>query len=271
MIKNLLTSLTAAACLGLPSTAAYAGGLPEGDVITAEILPGWETPRGTQMAALRLTLAPGWKTYWRAPGDAGIPPRFDWGASQNIAAAELHWPRPEVFYQNGMRSIGYKHAVVLPIELTPRNAAEDIEIDATVELGVCLDICMPVELELRASLPGPVDEGPIRSALDARPMPADKAGVGKVSCSAEPIDDGLRLTADIPVRSLGTDEVAVVELADPGIWISDAAVSRQGNMLRAVADLVPEDARPFALDRSTVRITLIAGGTAIDIQGCSGN
>ena len=72
------------AALALCPQAAVAG--PPEDVVQIEVLPGWQTASGTQMAAIRLTLAPGWKTYWRAPGEGGIPPAFGWAGSQNIAS-----------------------------------------------------------------------------------------------------------------------------------------------------------------------------------------
>ncbi len=241
------------------------------DVIRAEILSGWETPEGTRMAGLRLTLAPGWKTYWRAPGDAGIPPSFDWSGSGNVAGARIYWPRPDVFMQNGMRSIGYKHQVVLPIELTPARRGRPIRLNGLVELGVCQDICIPVELKLDARLPAePEDAAPIREALARRPVPADQAGVGAVLCGAAPISDGMRLTARIAIPPMGGTEIAIVETSDPSIWVSEAKVSRQGNRLVAVADLVPALGRPFALDRSSVRITLLSGEKAVDIRGCKG-
>lgn len=241
---------------------------PGANIITGEILPGWETPDGTQMVGVKLMLAPGWKTYWRAPGDAGIPPQFTWEGSSNVAKANMHWPRPEVYYQNGMRTIGYKHEVVFPIELTPADAGQPMRLSAHVALGVCQDICMPMELELNAQLPADAQSAPIRAALDARPENAAEAGVSAVRCTTEPISDGLRLTAHVAVAPLGGKEVAVVEMADPSIWVSESEVTRSGDQLTAVTDLVPADAAPFALDGSAVRITLLSGANAIDIQGC---
>jgi DsbC/DsbD-like thiol-disulfide interchange protein len=75
---------------------------------------------GGHMAAVELQLAPGWKTYWRSPGDAGIPPSFDWSGSENVKSVRLHWPAPEVFEANGMQTIGYHERLVLPVEITPR-------------------------------------------------------------------------------------------------------------------------------------------------------
>ena len=268
MIKTLLASLIAAGTL---LTLGPARAQPPAEtVLQAEILPGWETERGTQMAGLRLTLAPGWKTYWRAPGDAGIPPRFDWSASSNMKSVATYWPRPMVFDKNGMRTIAYENEVVLPLELTPARPGAPIILRGRMELGVCHDICMPMALELRADLPARPNPEPIRAALAARPMDAAQAGVGRVTCAVEPLTDGLRLTAEIALAPMGGEEVAVVELRDPAVWVSEPQVTRKGNRLIAVADLVPESAAPFALDRSSVRITLFAGQKAVDIRGCEG-
>ncbi|WP_093968609.1 protein-disulfide reductase DsbD domain-containing protein [Actibacterium lipolyticum] len=270
-MKRFLTQLVLATGLTLPTLSPAFAGSEYDDVVTAEILPGWETDSGAQIVGLRLMLAPGWKTYWRAPGDAGIPPQFDWSGSSNIRSATYHWPRPDVFYQNGMRAIGYKNELVLPIELTPSSPGQPITINGNVALGVCLDICMPIELELRATLPAQADPAPINAALAQRPISAKSAGVGKVTCTVEPIADGLRLTTRISVAPMGGKEVAVIELPDPSIWIAEANVTREGRDLVAVTEMVPENAAPFALDRSKVRVTLLSGKKAIDIQGCTGS
>jgi DsbC/DsbD-like thiol-disulfide interchange protein len=112
------------------------------------VLPGWRTERGTHMAALRIELRPGWKTYWRAPGDAGIPPRFGWSGSRNIASVAFHWPRPEVYVINGMRSIGYHDQLILPMEFTPKQPGQPMHVEAEVEIGVCHDICVPVKVRV---------------------------------------------------------------------------------------------------------------------------
>lgn len=244
-------------------------GSPDASVIQAELLPGWQTERGTQMAGLRLTLAPGWKTYWRAPGDAGIPPSFDWTGSRNMQAVATHWPRPEVFEQNGMRTIGYQDQVVLPLELTPRKAGEPISLRGHINLGVCEDICMPMTLDIQADLPAESHPAPIRAALKDRPMTARQAGVGDVTCSVEPTSDGLRLTTHITMPRIGGDEMAVIELPDPTVWVAEAETTRRGNQLVAVTDLVP-DGGALALNRSNVRITVLAGNQAVDIRGCDG-
>ncbi|MEM6276377.1 MAG: protein-disulfide reductase DsbD domain-containing protein, partial [Pseudomonadota bacterium] len=169
-----------------------------GDVIDVEVLTGWREPGMEHIAALRLTLAAGWKTYWRAPGDAGIPPMFDWDGSENVATVRPHWPVPEIFNQNGMRSIGYDQQVVIPLHVTREDANEPIRLQAEVSLGVCEEICIPAFVSIDALLPaqGAADEQ-IIAALGDRPMTEAEAGVGDVVCSVMPIDDGLSLTVTV--------------------------------------------------------------------------
>ena len=104
-----MITLIPCALLALPSASVA---LPLDKLAQVEVLPGWRAANGDHIAGLRITLAPGWKTYWRAPGDAGIPPIFSFTGSQNIQAVAPHWPVPEVFDSNGVQTIGYHDGVV---------------------------------------------------------------------------------------------------------------------------------------------------------------
>ena len=243
-----------------------------GSILSATLREGWRTEAGTQMAALELRLAPGWKTYWRAPGEAGIPPAFDWTASDNIRAVAFHWPKPEIFDLNGMRTFGYHDALVLPIEISPVDAGRPIEVRARIDLGVCNEICVPMTVSVSGELaPGAARDPVIGAALANLPESAAKAGLSAAHCEAEPIRDGVRLTSRLALPRIGPDEIAVVELADRTVWVSPADTSRKGGELSTIADLVPSDAKPFALDRSKVRITIFgAAGRVVEVQGCSG-
>lgn len=242
------------------------------DIVKASLRTGWLTDAGTQMAALELQLAPGWKTYWRAPGEGGIPPSFDWTGSENIGNVAFHWPKPEVFDINGMRTLVFHDRLVLPIEITPARPGEPVSVIARIELGVCDEVCVPATVEISASLsqrtvPDPV----IRQALAQQPETAAKAGLTAARCAAEPIRDGLRLTTRLDLPRIGPEEHAVVELADGTVWVSQPMTARDGGTLTAVADLVPPGAKPFALDRSTVTITVFgAAGRVVEVQGCTG-
>ena len=101
---------------------------------------------------------------------------------------------------SGMRTIGYHDDLVLPVRLTPRQADRAITLEARLEIGVCKDICVPVEMTVAADLPpGTRARDPrIAAALAARPYTAAEAGVGRVACTLSPIDGGgLRLVAEV--------------------------------------------------------------------------
>ena len=239
------------------------------DVLSARLLPGWRVPDGRYMAAISLTLAPGWKTYWRAPGEAGIPPVFDWSGSRNLKAVVLHWPAPQVISLNGMESIGYLDQLTLPVEVAAMDATRPVDLALRMDLGICHDICMPATLDLSASLSGPgAPDQAIAAALKAEPQTGKAAGLVTVGCQLTPIDDGLRVTArlDLPVQ--GAYETVVFEASEPDIWVSQSVTRREGQALTAIADLVPPDGKPFALDRSGVTVTVLAQNRAVEIKGC---
>lgn len=265
MLRSALS--TAFFALAAPLSAQSIGAGP--DIIDAEVLPGWKEPGMEHIAGLRLTLAPGWKTYWRAPGDAGIPPQFDWSASSNVADVRPHWPVPAIFNQNGMRSIGYEEEVVIPLHITRNTIGEPIRLNAEVSIGVCEEICIPATVRFNAMLPGlGAADADISEAMADRPMTEDEAGVRDVVCSIEPISDGLALTVLVTMPALAAGEESAIETADPTVWVAEPAMSRDGDVLTAKTELVRYDGVPFALDRSGVRMTIFGAGRAVDIQGC---
>jgi len=273
MLANLKSTLRRVAAAGAAMiVAGQAFAMSLDDVIDATVLTGWRADNGDHIAALHIKLAPGWKTYWRAPGDAGIPTQFDFSGSQNMTGHTTHWPVPSVFWQNGMRSIGYEGQVVLPLRIATVDPDQPVQVDAQVSMGVCEEICIPAHLQIKATLPSRGASDPmIHSALADRPMTQSEASVGPVVCHIEPLDDGLRLHVQVTMPKMGPSEVAAIETADRSVWVAEPKVTRDGPMLVAVTDLVPANAAPFALDRSGVRVTVFGRNQAVDIQGCTAN
>ncbi|RMA43706.1 protein-disulfide reductase DsbD domain-containing protein [Rhodophyticola porphyridii] len=240
------------------------------DVVQVRLMEGWRIENGRHMAAIQITLAPGWKTYWRAPGEGGIPPRVRLDRAEGVTGMRIHWPRPEVFFANGIRSIGYRDDVILPIEFSVSDSGA-IEIDGRIDLGVCEDVCMPVTLDLEGLLPPQGSrDALIAAALSDRPLTRAEAGAGAATCRITPISDGLRVEAQMRVPPVGNDETVVFELPDPGIWISGASMQRDGDTVTATADVVPADAGPFAMNRSDLRITVLGTRMAVELLGCTG-
>lgn len=253
--------------------ACLAGAAPvaaQPDVLEANLRVGWTLQNGNQMVAFHLSLMDGWKTYWRAPGDAGIPPHFDWAGSRNVKSVTFHWPRPKVFTVGGMQTIGYSHELILPVEVVPLDASKPVELKAAVDLGVCSDICVPAAFSVAAQLPRPgVKDEAIGGALRQRPSTAREAGVSKANCTISPNAKGLTLTAVLNLPSAGGDEVVVVESGVPGVWVSPADVTRTGKELRAVVDMVGPGGAPIALQRDAILVTVLGKHRAVEISGCA--
>lgn len=239
--------------------------------ITGEILHGWQQPDGTRMAAIKLTLAPGWKTYWRSPGDTGIPPEFDWSRSRNLNSVGITWPAPQVYREGGVVTIGYKNEVVLPITLAPRISRKPLKVKTTLNIGVCSDICIPHRMKLKATITdaNTIPTPAIAAALAARAYSGQEAGVQAATCALRPTTDGLEITAKLTMPKTGAREVVVIEPGQPNIWMSETDVSRSGGQLTATGDLMATDGGAMTIDRSRVKITVLSGNGAVEINGCT--
>ena len=235
---------------------------------TLTVLTGWETNRDSHMAGLRIDVPKGWKTYWRAPGDAGIPPQIDWAGSTNIASVAFNWPVPQVFELAGMRSIGYYDSVTIPIEVF-RASAGEMRLSGVIEIGVCQDICVPVTLDFDAVLPrGGEPDADIAAALRNRPLTAQEAGAGDMTCTVKPIDGGMQITASTTLAQHGPEDI-VIETSNPYVWVSEPDVTRTATRITATSDLIHVDGTSFAVDRAGIRMTVLGKSRAVDIQGCT--
>ncbi len=104
--------------------------------------------------ALHIVLQPGWKTYWRAPGDAGYPPQVEVAPeSSNVADAKLLWPVPHRFELFGLQTFGYGEQVAFPLMVTPKEPGAPVVLKAKINYLVCEQICVPQEGELALDLP----------------------------------------------------------------------------------------------------------------------
>jgi DsbC/DsbD-like thiol-disulfide interchange protein len=103
-------------------------------------------------AGVQLRMDPDWKTYWRNPGDSGVPPTFDWAGSKNLKHAELLYPAPHRFADAGGTAIGYDDQVVFPVKLTPERDGESIELKLAFAYGLCKDLCIPNDVSLGLTL-----------------------------------------------------------------------------------------------------------------------
>lgn len=118
------------------------------------------------LAGIQVRLDKGWKTYWRNPGDAGLPPVFDWSDSANLGSARVLWPAPKRIADPAGSAIGYQGEVVFPVAVRAADADKPVELAVAFEFAVCADICVPVSADLALTLPpGGAADSPHASLL----------------------------------------------------------------------------------------------------------
>lgn len=116
------------------------------------------------LAFVEMELEPGWKTYWRHPGEAGgIPPEFNFEASRNLAEANVLYPAPVRMTDSIGDTVGYKNTVVFPVQLRANDTAKPVDLGLAIRFGICKDICIPTEANLAAVI----------AAERSRPIPAE--------------------------------------------------------------------------------------------------
>jgi suppressor for copper-sensitivity B len=204
---------------------------------------------------LQLRLTPGWHTYWRSPGDAGIPPAIDWKGSENFASAEIAWPAPTRLPSlGGLETVGYEDGVVLPISIHVAQPGAPLHLHAEVDYASCKDICIPyhasLDLALPAGLARPGAEAPLLAKAHAR-VPADLS-----------TEQWKLLGAAVESKSRGA--VLSVRLASTGAAFSSPDMFIEG--LQNGAPGRPETTLSRAGTTATLRVP-IAGEPAAAIAG----
>lgn len=96
-------------------------------------------------AGVEIRLAGGWKTYWRYPGDSGVPPHFDFDKSDNVKSVNLSWPAPQRISDSEGVTIGYKNGVVFPLRIEPKDAGKPIVLRLKLDYAICEKLCIPAQ------------------------------------------------------------------------------------------------------------------------------
>jgi thiol:disulfide interchange protein len=128
------------------------------DPVVAQLVPefGVVAPGTTLWVDLHLDIAPGWHTYWRNPGDSGLPTEIAWTLPSGFAAGDIVWPAPERFVSGGIGNYGYGGAadLLVPIAVPPQlDRAGEARLQADATWLVCAEICIPGEAKLALNLP----------------------------------------------------------------------------------------------------------------------
>ena len=156
---------------------------------------------GTIAGFLDIDLEPGWKTYWRDPGGAGIPPTLDFSSSRGVALSSIAYPPPVRVDDGYAIWAGYTAPVQFPLVLE-RTGSGDASIRASVFIGICEKICVPFQAELAVELPAlptadDMDAAAVAAAFDRLPDAA-AADFGLETVSLDAASGELVLIARLP-------------------------------------------------------------------------
>jgi DsbC/DsbD-like thiol-disulfide interchange protein len=171
---------------------------------------------GTIRAMLEIDLLPGWKTYWRDPGESGIPPTIDIAGSENIESVEILFPPPERIDDGYSVWAGYTRSVRLPLMLAASDPDERSVLQAHVFLGVCDKVCIPVQADLAVTIDDPANplhEAMIEQAFANLPEePGENFGIVGASSSRD------ELEIEVRVPNAATAARTELFLAAPEGW-----------------------------------------------------
>jgi DsbC/DsbD-like thiol-disulfide interchange protein len=211
------------------------------------------------LAGFEIALAPGAITYWRDPGDAGLPPTLDFSSSDNLASVEVEFPAPKRIREaDGSEAFGYEGGVVFPLMVKPRDPARPVTLRLKADFAVCEKVCLPAKAHLTLKLPSAAPSpyaGALRAALALIPRSVQPKDFGALEALGA---DSWRLC---PAHEAGAPRDLFVE-APEGWWIKvkPAPAGGHNDCFALTIGAKPKDAAlPVAL-----RLTLTGGEGAVE-------
>lgn len=259
----LAVSVALAGLALVPAEAAPTGVSPWSDdhASRARLLAG-DVEEGARWAGLEIEMDPGYKTYWRHPGDSGIPAEFDWTGSENVAAVEIAWPAPGRYEDPFGAYYGYLEHVVLPLKVTPEDPSEPAVLSLSLFYGVCKEICIPATAEASLTLPPEANgsDVAIARALEAVPRrtPLGETDGALAVLAVEPAgEEALAVRVRAPEGA-----VLLAEGPDDRWFLAPAAEPDSEGVFAVEIAHAPKD----AAGPVPVRLTLVADGEAIEVE-----
>lgn len=167
---------------------------------------------------VEIVLTPGWKTYWRYPGDAGVPPRFDWAGSENVARVDVFYPAPKrIADGSGALSIGYEERVIFPLRVHPTDPAKPVLLKLKLDFATCHTLCIPAEANLALSVSPSVAAEPALAGMLAKlPRKVQTGDVASPAIVSAKLERGADGKAPRVVVLIKSDNPASVDLFAEG-------------------------------------------------------
>jgi DsbC/DsbD-like thiol-disulfide interchange protein len=273
---HLLPILAAASLFGASSSAIAADVSPWDDDLQSAarlIAAGAHNESGGRVfrAGVEIKLREGWKTYWRYPGDSGVPPVLDFSKSQNVKAVTVLYPAPARFPDGaGGTSIGYQGVVVLPLHVVPQDPGKPVTLNLKLDYAVCEKLCVPAEAKLELLLTGTANANdatlsaaearvPKRATIGASGTPAIRAVHREVGSGKPRVIVDVAAPPDVPLTLFaeGPTPQWALPLPEP---VAGAPTGQQRFAFEL--DGLPPGEKP---DGATLRLTAVSGDKAIEV------
>jgi DsbC/DsbD-like thiol-disulfide interchange protein len=216
-------------------------------------------------AGVEIRLAPGWKTYWRYPGDSGVPPRFDFSASRNLKSATVRYPGPHRFSDESGVSIGYKNHVTFPLDIVPQDAAQPVTLALKIDYAVCEKICIPAEAKAEITLTGrPAAEYATLARGETRVPSAGRIGDAGALAIRTVTRDDKRILVDVAAPAAGVELFAEGPTAEWALPVPEPVAGAPAGQQRFAFTLdgLPADA---SLSGAELKLTAVAGDQAVEV------
>jgi DsbC/DsbD-like thiol-disulfide interchange protein len=231
--------------------------------------PSKAAPAGPLRAGIEIRLADGWKTYWRYAGDSGVPPRFRFDRSENVADVAVSFPAPHGFNDESGESIGYKTGVILPLAVVPRDPRKPVLLRLDLDYAICSNVCVPVTAKAESLLPGDGSQDATLAASEARvPKPVALGQGDALSIRAIRREDGgarPRIVVDVAAPTDAKLELfAEGPTAEWALPIPAPVADAPPGLRRFAFDLdgVPPGASPKG---AALRLTAVTDDAAIEV------
>lgn len=237
------------------------------------LLDGGMEAAGAHLVGIEMRLAEGWSTYWRTPGEAGMPLRIDWSRSANLKGAAIAWPAPRQRRMAERDVNVYDGAVILPVWVSATDPSRAVDLRLDLAYGICSEVCIPASASLTLTIPprrGDAETSPYHALLTGalESVPAT-ASTDAASISGTLLTDGdgaTWLIADLPLPwTRGEGLTAFVE-GPGGIVFAHPEIVGEGDDRRASLRARLSRGRFAANSRSDLRVTLVQGDESVELR-----
>jgi DsbC/DsbD-like thiol-disulfide interchange protein len=245
------------ALAGAPSSAqTESGPWNPGANSRARLLAAGAPEQGLYRAGIEIELKSGAHTYWRDPGDAGVPPVLITEGSRNVKSAILRFPAPSRIDENGLTVYGYRNNLILPMEIVPEDAKAPVHLNVRFTYAACEKICIPAELSgaIDLSVDAPKGTQAQRLAQAIRLLPT-QVQAEQIALSANRVEGTAKPSWRIDVKPGFVDLFA----EGPAGWNLDTKAEKSGFALTS-------DGRPQNWQGPVPVILTLKGAADVEVK-----